>query len=204
MQLNINIKNYFDGWNDKQVQKMKLIEADLFGILNSPYFKSAFLDILSTLKYKNGETSAWKHASPEEIYHHFYSGMEVLQPKKDNEMDLEFKIKNARSSIFGWTYGNTITIWQNTDYYNDFSLKGRMESGSNIVHEWGHKLGFGHDFYNTARRDNSLCYLLNKAYEEAFIRYHQITIRKTQVCYRSWKTLFFKRCYLKDVFIKEE
>lgn len=199
----INITLDKKDFNKKQEEKALRVSKQICKVLNSLSFRAAFIKELNTFKYKNAERSAWKDASPIEIVEHFFSGMETLQPEKDYEMDLRFNLYSSFKSVVGYTYANVIDIWANTKYFNDNSLRGDMKSGSNIVHEYGHKLGFGHDFRATKARPDSVCYILNRAYNEAFTQVYGIKTKKVQVCYRSWKTLFRKKCYLKEEFISE-
>lgn len=131
-------------------------------ICNSELFKEKFL-----AADFHGETSQWKHNTNEQIFDHFMAGAEVLQPEIDSEADIDLTIFNPKpwSSVVGYTYSNTARQWINRKFF--WSLKLYQVAG-NIVHEWGHKLGFGHDYKRTARRPFSICYQLNRIIKECF------------------------------------
>lgn len=145
-------------------ESLRLEEARtiLETICNSDLFKEKFLSADF-----HGETSKWKNKSNLEIYNHFMSGAEVLQPEIDSEADIDLTIFNPKpwSGTVGYTYKNTIRQWINRKFF--WSLKIFQVAG-NIVHEWGHKLGFGHDYKRTKRRPFSICYQLNRIIKECY------------------------------------
>lgn len=134
-------------------------------VINSPEFKQEIL----TADF-SGETSQWKYSTNLEIYEHIMSGQEILRPRRDNKANIElatFK-PNWYTRHIGHTYKTVLTQWINRQY-----LRARhyVKIASNILHEWGHKLGFDHDFENTARRKFSVCYRLNLIFEKLAPRY---------------------------------
>jgi len=140
----------------KELVRLEEARVNLELICNSEMFRQEFLRADFS-----GETSNWKHKTNQEIFEHFMSGAETLQPEIDNEADIDLTIFNPKpfSNVVGYTYGNTIRQWINRKFFWSMSIIG-VEG--NICHEWGHKLGFDHDFNETKRRHFSICYQLNK------------------------------------------
>lgn len=134
-------------------------------VINSVAFKNIFIRTLENRDYANGELSLWKDQTPIAIYNHFMSGAETLSPTKDNKMDIDIDDYYTWKRVIGYTYRNISTIFVNTKY---FDKRGPKLIGSNICHEYGHKIGWDHDFRRTKRRKDSLCYLLNEIYEYAY------------------------------------
>lgn len=84
--------------------------------------------------------------------------------------DIPLTMYNGRRGVYGYTNPGTATIFLNRyyrtqwDYDNDYwSIDSET---SNAVHEATHKMGFDHDYYNTARRPSSVPYTANYAVDE--------------------------------------
>lgn len=93
-----------------------------------------------------------------QIYHKILEGAEQLRPAKDNEMDLDLELYTDNgSNTVGYTYPNTNRIWMNSKYFNKNTP---ALVTTNMMHEWLHKLGFGHDVEATARRPYSVPYAI--------------------------------------------
>ena len=176
--------------------KAQVIQNEMLLIMRSDLFKQRLLKKLDERDYQNGELSKWKHASPDEIYIHIMRAQEILNPEADNEVDLWVDDYFTWSGVVGHTYKNDPYIYTNTRF---FDVRTSKLNVSNFLHEWFHKLGFGHDFRSTRRRKDSLCYLGNEVYEECWdIMFGEPSANdKVLVCYRSWKRLWFKKCYWK-------
>ena len=179
----------------ERIDKAEIVENEMQLILRSDLFKNRFIRVLDQSDYKNGELSKWRNATPDEIYVHIMRAQEILNPEEDNEVDIwvddYFSIRN----VVGHTYRTDQQIYTNTKF---FDKRTSRDNGSNFFHEWGHKLGFGHDFRNTDRRKYSLCYLMNDVYEWCWDTMfgEPSPNDKVLVCYRSW--IFFKKCYWKN------
>lgn len=89
------------------------------------------------------------------VYQHMLDGNEKLQPDKDNEVDIEIEFYYASNSTVGYTYPNSKRVWVNTKFYDGYKIN---SVAANLVHEWLHKLGYGHDSASTARRPYSVPY----------------------------------------------
>jgi len=120
-------------------------------------------------------------------------GAEVLDPEVDYEIDIYVDDYYSLKKVIGYTYRNTKYQYVNSRYFDKRSTK---LIGSNVLHEYGHKLGFGHDFRRTKRRPFSVCYQLNDIYEECYDQLMGNLPQRIKKCYRSWRTLWLKKyCY---------
>ena len=93
-----------------------------------------------------------------QIYNKILNGAEVLKKTIDNEMDLELELYTDNdSNTVGYTFPTTNRIWMNSKYFNKNTA---ALVTTNMMHEWLHKLGFGHDADVTARRPYSVPYAI--------------------------------------------
>jgi hypothetical protein len=65
--------------------------------------------------------------------------------------------------VHGYTYPNSSTIWMNRKYHDSWNA---CTVGSNLAHEFSHKIGYDHDYKATARRPNSVPYAINTVFDE--------------------------------------
>lgn len=139
----------------KEIARLDEAKALLQMIVNHQLFKQELLRADFS-----GETSDWKNKTNQEIYDHFMNGAETLQPESNGQADIDLTIFNPKpwTSTVGYTYRNTVRQWINRKFFWSLKIWGVM---GNIVHEWGHKLGFQHDYKRTKRRPFSICYQLN-------------------------------------------
>lgn len=94
-----------------------------------------------------------------QIYQKILDGSESLQPTKNNTMDMEVELYYAATTTVGYTYPNTKRIWVNTKYFNTNSVE---KVASNLMHEWLHKVGFGHAQSYSTSRDYSVPYAIGR------------------------------------------
>jgi hypothetical protein len=155
-------------FSPKRQEKVNSIQREMEVIINSELFKDKILSMRNPI----GELSDWRNKQKKEIYDHILSGKETLNPQMDNVLDITIQSYFSWKNVVGYTYPNTLTIYTNTKYFDSTNLTQefhhRKMSGSNFIHEYGHKLGFSHDFYSTSTRPYSLCYLLNDIYEQCW------------------------------------
>ena len=95
------------------------------------------------------------------------SGADRHDETEDNVINLYVDDYYTVKKVVGYTLLSSKYIRVNTKYFDTNSNK---RVGSNLLHEYGHLVGFSHDFRRTARRPFSICYQLNKAYEECHDR----------------------------------
>jgi len=141
--------------------------VDMQMVLESQEFVECLEKRISSYKKRlAGERSEWKSRTAQEIVDHFLN-------VKDGKGRLNLIIHTYYTSdrVIGYgVEGDDITR-VNTKYLSAYSVSDpydRMEVGSNLCHEKGHDAGFDHDFNNNAERDNSICYIFNDAYEDAY------------------------------------
>lgn len=182
----------------KRREKATFTEIEMSEVWNSTIFKTIFLETLLKNDYTKGERSAWAKATPETIINHFYSGVEVLNPLADNKAKIKVDDYYTFKRVIGYTSKSDPYIYVNTKYFDG---RQTILVGSNLTHEWGHKIGFSHDFRRTKYRHLSLCYLLNDIYEKSFCEIYGW--EKVKTYYRSWKTLKLKR-HVKYVYRKRK
>lgn len=93
-----------------------------------------------------------------QIYQKILDGAEKVGiTSKNNRMDVELELYYAATSTIGYTYPNSIRIWMNTKYFNNYTP---VNVTGNLMHEWLHKLGFGHDSSSTPSRPYSVPYAI--------------------------------------------
>lgn len=170
---------------EERYQKIQDVALELHTVINSKIFMDQVLKMR-----KHGERSKYKDYSNMEIYRMIMNGAETLDPVVDNEWDIFIDDYFSWKRVIGYTMRNIKTIFVNTRY---FDSRPRVLCGSNIVHEYGHKLGFSHDFRATAVRPFSICYQLNNCYEVAYRKIFNMKPIKKTVCKRSWKSLWLRR-----------
>jgi hypothetical protein len=72
-------------------------------------------------------------------------------------MDLELEIFNRNDTTVGYTFPNVIRVWMNSKFLNKYNA---ANVTTNMMHEWLHKLGFGHAYENTPTRKYSVPYAI--------------------------------------------
>lgn len=142
----------------ERADKLGEVAWEMHQVLNSTLFRDT---LLKTLK-KDGERSKWKDATNMEIYKRLMSGADRFNETEDNVLDIFVDDYYTFKNVIGYTTLNSKYIRVNTKFFDGRSNK---LVGSNLVHEYGHLVGFSHDFWDTPERPLSICYQLNKIYE---------------------------------------
>lgn len=177
--------------SQERKDKLAIVAQEMHRVINSTLFRDKIMQIK-----KQGELSKFKNQPNSLIYKHIMSGQEVLDDELDYELDIFVNNYFSLKRVIGYTKPSIKTIFVNTRY---FDKRNTRDIGSNILHEYGHKLGFKHAFRKTRNRHLSLCYQLNKAYEDCYDKLFGIPQYKT-ICYRNWKTLWIKKtCYQVEI-----
>jgi len=123
-------------------------------VMNSEEFKQAVLNFsyagVPGFVQNNGLDN-------QQLYDLLMSGAEALptQTAADHVMDFDLEMYTGRASVLGYTNPGTLTVWINSNFYDYATVN---EIAMNLTHEWCHKMGFDHDYYNTARRPYSVPY----------------------------------------------
>lgn len=163
LKINSNL-NGVSGSKNKAVLKAAIERMEI--VLLSDYFLQALYDVIEDSNGLEGELSTWKNATVQEIYENLF---ELILGQ--NEINLTLHTYYSPKAVIGYGYAGTTDIYLNTKYlgaYTADDIEDLKNVGSNLLHEHGHDCGYSHDFKRTRRRKNSICYLLNEAYEIAF------------------------------------
>jgi len=147
------------GFNSTQLKKLESAKIKVIQVLKSPEFKQMILNHeyagVKTFVQNNNLTN-------DQVYTKIMEGAESLNGLVDYEMDLKVQMYYSWKAVVGYTTPNIDKIFTNSKFYN---VNSECRVGSNLVHEWSHKLGFGHDFKQTKRRPYSVPYALNRIFE---------------------------------------
>lgn len=90
-----------------------------------------------------------------EIYHRLLQGAEKLSPAKNNTLDAELELYFEETGTVGYTTPATTRIFMNTKFFNSYTP---AQVAGNLMHEWMHKIGFGHTTKNTPERPYTVPY----------------------------------------------
>ena len=157
--------NHSTNFNNYQKAKLNSAIILLQKVVNSAEFKSRVLNFKYNGNYQFANNDGMSNSA---IYDLIMSGAEVLSPESDNEIDIDITLYSSWfSRVIGYTYPGTLRTWVNAKYFNNMSTAG---ISSNIIHEWCHKLGFGHDFNSTSKRPYSVPYAIGYIVEELAAR----------------------------------
>jgi len=193
MKVKINVEKLN---NELRKSKAQAAAIEMERVINSDIFKRIFYEVLTRYDYPSGELSEWRYKSIDDIFAHFMSGREDLNPVNDGVMNIDIDDYYTWKNVYGYGYAGTSTIYTNTKYFDVAKL---VEIGSNLVHEWTHKIGFDHDFKATSRRNNSLSYLSNLIYELAHAEYYKYipnnSLDRVIYCKRKWYAPWKKVCW---------
>jgi hypothetical protein len=149
-EVNVKLDNFDAAQEDKVLAAADLIKK----VIASEEFKNAIL-----LHTYNGKKSFVDNGgrTNAEIYKMIIDGKEKLLPQTDNEMDLELEVFHRNDNVVGYTLPNVIRIWMNSKFLDRNSP---AEVTTNMMHEWLHKLGFGHSQTLTPTRKYSVPYAI--------------------------------------------
>ena len=154
--VNIVMRNFNDTQETKMLDAVERIKL----VINSIDFKERVIG-----HTYNGERTFVDNndMTNEEIYEAIMDASETLIPEVDNEMDIDVTMYYKRTSTVGYTYPDTTRTWVNSRFFNGYTAG---QVASNATHEWTHKIGFGHSYYNNAARPYSVPYAIGGIIEE--------------------------------------
>mgnify|MGYP000138516482 CR=1 FL=1 len=147
-------------FSETQEEKMQEAVARIKIVINSVDFKDRV--IAHTF---NGERTFHNNdgLTNEEIYEKIMLGAETLLPEEDRELDVDVTMYYKNNSTVGYTYPNTKKTWVNSKFFNRYTY---AEVAKNVVHEWTHKIGFGHSSKRTSSRPYSVPYGVGSIIED--------------------------------------
>lgn len=100
----------------------------------------------------------------EEVYQLILLGAEIVgNSQANNTMDVELELYEDSSKTIGYTYPHTTRIWMNRKYFNRYTP---AQVAGNLMHEWMHKLGFGHSLKWNKDREHSVPYAIGYLIED--------------------------------------
>jgi 3-oxoacyl-[acyl-carrier-protein] synthase III len=139
-----------------QRAKIDLAEQKLREVIHTKEFKNRVINFTynGTKRFVDN-----KGLTNTQIYYKILNAAEKLLPVIDNELDLNIKTYYSSSSTVGYTSSNINYINFNTKYLKSYSLS---ETAKTMMHEWLHKLGFGHAYSYSTSRNYSVPYGIGK------------------------------------------
>lgn len=147
---NVGLLNFTSTQAEKYNQAITMVKL----VVATEEFKNKVLNHT----YNGSKTYANnKGLTNAEIYQSILDAAETLQPKKNNQMDVDVELYYANNTVVGYTYSSSTQIWVNTKYFDKY--KANSVAG-NLFHEWLHKLGYGHDSSATSARPYSVPYAI--------------------------------------------
>jgi hypothetical protein len=148
------------GYSGADRKKLELAADLVERVLGSDEFKYAVLAHTYQGRREFVDNNGLSNA---DIYRVLMNGREILNPYDNQTMDLHLVLYQPpfwkRWSVKGYTYEHTLNIWVNRNWFRYFHVS---QVAGNMMHEWCHKLGFGHDFKATARRPFSVPYAVGE------------------------------------------
>jgi hypothetical protein len=153
------------GMTSSQEAKIQGAERKMQAVIASDAFRTKILNHTyggrKTFVNNNGLTNS-------QIYIKMLEGAEKLKPAKNNTMDLTIKTYYENSSTVGYTMTGSSTINMNTKFLNSYTSN---NVSRNMIHEWLHKIGFGHAVSYSTSRDYSVPYAVGRIMEQLAANY---------------------------------
>ncbi len=147
--LKMNIKYFGSAATAARKAKYDKAQEVFQKVTDSQEFKD------KVLAFKYQQMTADPKKGAQAVYDHILAGNEKLQPDVDKEVDMEVEFYYANNSTVGYTYGTVKRIYVNTKFFDSYKPS---SVAANLIHEWLHKLGYGHDSSATSRRPYSVPY----------------------------------------------
>lgn len=149
-----DVRTTLIGFTAKQESKITSASKLIRKIVRSAEFKEKVLNHTWNGKKQFADN---KGLTNEQIYKKIIDGSERQTGLgKNNTMDLEIELYTDNDSItIGYTYPSIVRIYMNRKYFNKFRP---YQVADNMMHEWIHKIGFGHAVKNTPERPYSVPY----------------------------------------------
>lgn len=134
--------------SDKVAEAEELIKK----VIATEEFREAILNHTYNGKKTFVDNDGYSNA---EIYQIILDGAEELNKSKNNRMDMGVEFYYSNNSTVGYTYPSITKIYVNTKFFNSYVP---AEVTRNLIHEWLHKVGFGHAVSYSTSRDYSVPY----------------------------------------------
>jgi len=148
---------YFFNFSPSDEEKVLTAVELMKQVIASEKFKNAVLNHTYNGQKTFVDNDGYSNS---QIYQIILEGAEIIGNKtKNNTLDVELELYYALTNTVGYTYSNSPRIWMNTKYFDTFSPS---SVAGNLMHEWLHKLGFGHSSTWTESRDYSVPYAIGR------------------------------------------
>lgn len=151
----------FTNFNAEEIKKVNQAVNIIKKVINSDEFH----DLVLEYNFKNEKRfNENNNYSNEEIYQLILLGAEIVGNRQaNNTMDVELELYEDTSKTIGYTYPHTTRIWMNRKYFNRYTP---AQVAGNLMHEWMHKLGFGHSHKWNKDREHSVPYAIGYLIED--------------------------------------
>lgn len=158
-----NVKTY--SMTSSQRAKIQSAERKIIKVIGSEAFRTRILNHKyagrTSFNNNNGLTNS-------QIYTKILQAAEKYKLTKNNIMDLNIKSYYQNSNVVGYTTTTSIYINMNTKFLNKYTAN---QVATNMMHEWLHKLGFGHAVSYSTSRNYSVPYAIGKIMGELAQKY---------------------------------
>ncbi len=154
-------KVYYSNFSENQEAKVEKAISLIKKVIGSEEFKERVLNYKFKGKKRFFDSEGFSNA---QIYQKILDGAEIMgNTQKNNTMDVELELYHAATKTIGYTYPNVTKIWMNKKYFNRYTP---VQVAGNLMHEWMHKIGFGHATKWSEERDHSVPYAIGYIMEE--------------------------------------
>jgi hypothetical protein len=157
--------------NFTESEKQRLIEV--IPMLEKAVNSVDFFERVRFYAYEQVKSYTMGH-SGEQVYNSIMNGNEKLSGVSDYEIDIDLTIYTvpwykSGKSVIGYTYPSTLRTWINRAFFRSFT---HAEIAGNLMHEYCHKLGYGHSFNWTPSRKDSVPYAVGNIVKD-IVNKHQ-------------------------------
>ena len=152
-------------FSEQDLQKLQKAVVILERVINGEELKNEILHF----EYKGDHSFHQNNGlSNIEIFKLLMTGAELLKPEVDHTMDFDltlYKSFNPWSKVKGYTTPDSMRIYLNTRFYRRNSWT-PIDIAANLAHEWTHKMGFEHDYYDNEDRPFTVPYAIGSLISE--------------------------------------
>jgi hypothetical protein len=147
-------------FNEERETKMKKAIKLLKQVVNGMKFKKRILEHKYGGDYRFVDNDGLTN---QEIYDTVVKGSEEQLVGNNSTIDLIVHLYYTSNNVVGYTYPSKLDIYVNRKYFDPNSLS---KIAANLMHEWMHKLGFGHSYYYNSARPYSVPYAVGSIIKE--------------------------------------
>jgi len=173
------------GLNNFTDEQQKIFMEEVVPLLEKVSGSTEFASRLQTYSYdvytttgylwwkKKTKKNIWgfkkaKGATNTEIFEKFMSGIDQFNIGADNDLDLFLTVYYSPKGVIGYTYPSTFKTWVNSKFFAYWlkSKTGHCKIVGNIIHEYMHNVGYGHDYRNNPTRRHTVPYAYGRIASE--------------------------------------